>query len=946
MKKQNLFLTCTKGYTHKGAKPSISKNGKGLQISKQAFTLVELIVVIAILAILGVIAFISLQGYSEQSRDAVRLSDMSMIKTGLELYEIESGKYPEPTNGVNITYSGAIVWTQGTFGESTEANVDKLNKKPTDPLTEKEYTYSVTTKRNEYELGGIVEGDEVVYSPLPRGEGIEQLAVATSLPLGEIEGGLYAGEIITKALVTGTYNGQMLKSNTGASCEVLGIPTIITNDTETSTDLLEIIANESLVFNGYKNLPSSFSGSKFKNNGGFKFIPNKLVVHTDNLGCITLSESENQRITLLKNLQDNYSGTILETNENYKTLITTEINEFAPNNITKIISRSIVSNYLKQKISESSLTFLNCEGGEVNGYIYGNIAHGLGDSVTKVISTSNGTKNYGALAVCNNGVIQINNENINTICDSSYVEQDGLCVQDICGNTVPSNASSTATSQSVSTNWLHNTTPGVCTFECNTNYTWNGSSCIADTQNTNCTSLPANAVWNTASNITQTWNGTTWLPIEIGSFNITSSTSTCNFICDTNYTWNGSSCIANTQSANCGGTISSNATATTSTTYTQTWNGSIWEPTTNWGENQATCDFDCDANYSWDTNACIGNSQTVTFDANGGTGHTPTSKSVTYNTAVGTLPSNPTRAGYTFNGWFTSTSGGTAITTSTVVTTNVTWYAQWTANNNTVTFDGNGSTGGSMSNQTIATNATATLTTNGYTRTGYTFSGWATTAGGAVAYANGASYTMGTTSVTLYAQWIQNGVCGSSNGVATTTAPTTNLCSVGTASAVTSNTGNFTWTCSVSGASTASCSATRQYTVTFNANGGGTPSPATKAVNYNTAVGTLATTTRSGYTFNGWFTATSGGTAITTSTVVTANVTWYAQWTSSTQYNNLYYSCGLYGDPYFSQRCSSTYGAGWVYNAIVTTNCIDTGSTGCCYTGGGVGFIGTIQCKK
>ncbi|MDP2396228.1 MAG: hypothetical protein Q8M44_05145 [bacterium] len=51
----------------------------------------------------------------------------------------------------------------------------------------------------------------------------------------------------------------------------------------------------------------------------------------------------------------------METNENYKTLITTEINEFAPNNITKIISRSIVSNYLKQKISESSLTFLNCE---------------------------------------------------------------------------------------------------------------------------------------------------------------------------------------------------------------------------------------------------------------------------------------------------------------------------------------------------------------------------------------------------------------------------------------------------------------------------------------------------------------------------------------------------------------------------------------------------------
>jgi len=55
-----------------------------------------------------------------------------------------------------------------------------------------------------------------------------------------------------------------------------------------------------------------------------------------------------------------------------------------------------------------------------------------------------------------------------------------------------------------------------------------------------------------------------------------------------------------------------------------------------------------------------------------------------------------------------------------------------------------------------------------------------------------------------------NGVCGSSNGGTFSSAPTTNLCSVGNASGVTTNSTTYTWTCAGSGGgSTASCSATR-----------------------------------------------------------------------------------------------------------------------------------------
>ena len=70
------------------------------------------------------------------------------------------------------------------------------------------------------------------------------------------------------------------------------------------------------------------------------------------------------------------------------------------------------------------------------------------------------------------------------------------------------------------------------------------------------------------------------------------------------------------------------------------------------------------------------------------------------------------------------------------------------------------------------------------------------------------------------------------------------------------------------------------YTVTFNANGGSV-SPTSKTVTYNSTYGSLPTPTRTGYIFNGWYTATSGGTKITSDTkvTITANQPLYAQWT-------------------------------------------------------------------
>ena len=74
----------------------------------------------------------------------------------------------------------------------------------------------------------------------------------------------------------------------------------------------------------------------------------------------------------------------------------------------------------------------------------------------------------------------------------------------------------------------------------------------------------------------------------------------------------------------------------------------------------------------------------------------------------------------------------------------------------------------------------------------------------------------------------------------------------------------------------------KTFTVTFNANGGTTPT-ASKSVTYASTYGTLPTPTRAGYKFNGWFTAKTGGTQIlsTTKVSITAAQTLYAQWSAN-----------------------------------------------------------------
>ena len=297
-------------------------------------------------------------------------------------------------------------------------------------------------------------------------------------------------------------------------------------------------------------------------------------------------------------------------------------------------------------------------------------------------------------------------------------------------------------------------------------------------------------------------------------------------------------------------------------------------------------------------------SYTVTWNPNGGS-VSPTSTTKTHGSTLGTLPT-PTRAAdvqytYTFKGWFTAATGGTQVSASTTVTKNVTYYAQWTATPRSYTATFNGNNGGTPSPSTITKTYGSELgTLPTCSRTGYTFLGWYTASSGGTKIS---STTKITGNVTYYAQWSINSytVTWNPNGgsVSPTSTTKTHGSTLGTLPTPTraadvQYTYTFKgWFTAATGGTQVSASTTvtknvtyyaqwtatpRSYTATFNGNNGGTPSPSTITKTYGSELGTLPTCSRTGYTFLGWYTASSGGTKISSTTKITGNVTYYAQW--------------------------------------------------------------------
>lgn len=426
------------------------------------------------------------------------------------------------------------------------------------------------------------------------------------------------------------------------------------------------------------------------------------------------------------------------------------------------------------------------------------------------------------------------------------------------------------------------------------------------------------AIWtatpSTGYNFSKWSNGSTTNPLTVS--NITANTHITPVFVLKSYTvaWNpnGGSVSPTSTTKTHGSTLGTLPTPTRAADaqYTYTFKGWFTAAT---GGTQVSASTTVTGNVTyyaqWTANV---RSYTATFNGNGGGTPSPSTITKTYGSELGTLPTC-SRTGYTFLGWYTASSGGTKISTTTVVTKDITYYAQWSINSYTLTFNPNGGTVTPTSKDLEYNSAYGTLPTP--TRASdaqytYTFAGWYTAATGGTQVT--ASTKMAAKDTTVYAHWTSNtrsytvsyqttygtlnrtsqSIAYNSKGSCTLTMP--------------DNTAEFTytfvgWYTAANGGGTKVGSeltletpaikgtvtyyayvtrSTKSYTHTFNANGGGTVNPATITKAYNTALGTLPTVSRTGYTFVGWFdtSAASGGTQATTTTKVTGTKTWYARW--------------------------------------------------------------------
>ena len=159
-------------------------------------------------------------------------------------------------------------------------------------------------------------------------------------------------------------------------------------------------------------------------------------------------------------------------------------------------------------------------------------------------------------------------------------------------------------------------------------------------------------------------------------------------------------------------------------------------------------------NVSFNVTVPAWTSYTITYNANGGSG-APGSQTKWKDQTLTLSSTKPTRTGYSFLGWSTSSTATSATYSaggSYTANSAATLYAVWKANTYTVTYNANGGTG-APGNQTKTYGKTLTLSSTKPTRTNYNFKGWGTSASATtVSYAAGASYTANA-AITLYAIW-------------------------------------------------------------------------------------------------------------------------------------------------------------------------------------------------
>ncbi len=229
----------------------------------------------------------------------------------------------------------------------------------------------------------------------------------------------------------------------------------------------------------------------------------------------------------------------------------------------------------------------------------------------------------------------------------------------------------------------------------------------------------------------------------------------------------------------------------------------------------------------------IGRTNSITYNANGGTGSVPASGSFVTGSAtpytVLVKPADLIRTGYEFVGWNTAANGtGTdyAATGSATLTTStdLTLYAKWSAASYNLTYNTDG--GSTAPNASTASFGSTITLPSAPTKSGFNFLGWETGSGAdATLHAASASFVMPSRDISFIAKW-----------------------------------------------------AGQNYVIAYALNGGTGLVPTQADVTHGNSFTVAAAATRDGFNFTGWSDGTNVLTAGASVTNVVSNMTLVAQW--------------------------------------------------------------------
>ena len=178
-------------------------------------------------------------------------------------------------------------------------NIKNINKKPIDPLTENEYTYSITSWKTEYQIWAISEWWQLWYK----------------LPINQTHAAVIKN---TTAMIRWTYNEKFLRVQNWSISRILSMPSIIVTDI-TQTDIQTILNTKNLVHNNYQNVPHSYNNMWYIMTGWFNYTNTNPLIYSGSLKSLT--ESNTGKLDFITKLKVAYNGTILQWEPNYQDIV-------------------------------------------------------------------------------------------------------------------------------------------------------------------------------------------------------------------------------------------------------------------------------------------------------------------------------------------------------------------------------------------------------------------------------------------------------------------------------------------------------------------------------------------------------------------------------------------------------------------------------------------------